>query len=143
LTNVTFVGRVPPDEMAPHYASGDIYVQTPNIDNMPTSVLEAYASGLPVVSTDAGGVPVIVTHGQNGLLAPLDDHGAVAARVLGLLDNPARARHLAISARAGCHDYTWSSVRGQWIRVYREVLGRRAESAVEQPRATMPLGDRL
>ena len=142
LTNVTFVGRVPPDEMAVHYASSDIYVQTPNIDNMPTSVLEAYSSGLPVVSTEAGGVPVILTHGQNGLLAPLDDHAAVAAHVLGLLDDPARARRLTMSARAACNDYTWTAVRSQWIRVYRGALGRSAESVVNQPRATIPLGDR-
>ena len=143
LTNVTFVGRVPPEEIAAHYASGDIYVQTPNIDNMPTSVLEAYASGLAVVSTEAGGVPVILTHGQNGLLAPLDDHRRVAAHVLDLLDDPARARRLAMSARAGCNDYTWTAVRSQWIRVYRGALGRSAEPVMNQPRATMPLGDRL
>ena len=143
LTNVTFVGRVPPEEIAAHYASGDIYVQTPNIDNMPTSVLEAYASGLAVVSTEAGGVPVILTHGQNGLLAPLDDHRRVAAHVLDLLDDPARARRFAMSARAGCNDYTWTAVRSQWIRVYRGALGRSAEPVMNQPRATMPLGDRL
>jgi glycosyltransferase involved in cell wall biosynthesis len=142
LTNVTFVGRVPPDEIAAHYASGDIYVQTPNVDNMPTSVLEAYASGLPVVSTEAGGVPVIVTHGQNGLLAPLDDHAAVAAHVLRLLGDPARARRLVMSARLGCNDYTWTAVRSQWIRVYRGALGPSARSTAHQRSAAM-LGERL
>src|SRR4051812_15526530 len=42
LANVTFTGRVPPDDMWRYYAEADIYLQTPNIDNMPTSVLEAY-----------------------------------------------------------------------------------------------------
>src|SRR3954471_9370573 len=52
LANVTFAGRVKPDEIWRHYADADIYLQTPDIDNMPTSVLEAYASGCPVVSSN-------------------------------------------------------------------------------------------
>ena len=54
---MTFAGRVDPHQMAEYYASHDIYVQSPNIDNMPTSVIEAFACGLPVVSTNAGGIP--------------------------------------------------------------------------------------
>src|SRR4029450_373626 len=63
LRHVEFTGRVPPEQIAGCYASSDIYVQTPNIDNMPTSVLEAFASGLPVVSTEAGGGAGIGTRG--------------------------------------------------------------------------------
>ena len=69
---MTFAGRVDPGEIWRAYAEADIYVQTPNIDNMPTSVLEAYASGLPVVATAAGGVPAILTDGEHGILAPVE-----------------------------------------------------------------------
>ena len=55
LRNVSFIGPVPPAEISRYYAQADIYVQTPDIDNMPTSVLEAFASGCAVVSTRAGG----------------------------------------------------------------------------------------
>src|SRR4029078_471359 len=78
LANVTFAGRVAPDDIWRYYAEADVYLQTPNIDNMPTSVLEAYASGCPVVSSDAGGVPAILTDGLTGLLVPRDDHEAAA-----------------------------------------------------------------
>ena len=71
LHQVTFAGRVDPADIADVYAAHDIYVQSPLIDNMPASVLEAFACGLPVVSTDAGGVPRIVTHDENGMLAPV------------------------------------------------------------------------
>ena len=81
LRNVTFAGRVPPSEIHRYYADADIYVQAPDIDNMPLSVLEAFASGLPVVSTNVGGVPAMLTHGVHGLLAPANDDQALAAHV--------------------------------------------------------------
>ena len=105
-----------PDEIAGYYADNDIYIQSPNIDNMPTSVLEAFASGLPVVSTEAGGVPAILTHGVHGLLAPLADYETLGRHVLRLLDDPglrarsSRARRLppATPARG-------RAVREQWL----------------------------
>ena len=121
LQNVTFTGRVPADEISRYYADADIYVQTPDIDNMPLSVLEAYASGVSVVSTDAGGVPSILTHGVHGLLAPRGDHRAVADRIIELLRQPARARQLAANAHTSCSHYSWSAVRPQWLALYREL----------------------
>jgi len=122
LRNVTFAGRISPDAIADSYARHDIYIQSPNIDNMPTSVLEAYASGLPVVSTEAGGVPAMLTHGEHGLLAPLGDHEALASRVLELLDSPALARRLTRQASVACEGCTWPVVRQQWLSVYQSVL---------------------
>ncbi len=129
LEHVTFAGRVPPDEIARHYDANDIYIQSPNIDNMPASVLEAFASGLPVVSTDAGGVPAILRDGQDGLLAPVNDDAALASHVLGLLANPAWAAQLAASAHETLRACTWEQVRGQWLALYRSVLEQPAPEA--------------
>ena len=122
VRNVQFRGRLAPDAIATAYADHDIYLQSPDIDNMPLSVLEAFASGLPVVSTAVGGVPVMLTHGQHGLLAPRDDHRALAAHVLHLLGDPAMARRFARAARGTCDACTWSHVRSQWLRIYFGVL---------------------
>jgi L-malate glycosyltransferase len=130
LRHVTFTGRVPPHEIAAQYAAHDLYVQSPNIDNMPTSILEAFASGLPVVSTDTGGVPAILTDRTHGLLAPCDDHRALADRIATLLEQPALACSLARNARATCEAYTWPSVRDQWLSNYRAVLGMPTESSL-------------
>jgi len=129
LRHVTFAGRVAPGEIASLYAVHDIYVQTPSIDNMPVSVLEAYASGLPVVSTDAGCVPAILTHGIHGLLAPVDDDEGIAANVLRLLDDPPFALALARAGLAECDAYTWDAVRGQWLAIYRGVASHTAAPA--------------
>jgi glycosyltransferase involved in cell wall biosynthesis len=129
LRHVRFVGRVAPDAIAACYADHDIYIQSPNIDNMPTSVLEAFASGLPVVSTEAGGVPAIVTHGVHGLLAPLADHDTLGRLVLRLLAQPDFARAMARNAYATCQSRTWPNVRRQWLHAYRSVLPAHARIA--------------
>lgn len=129
LRDVTFAGRVAPQAIAAFYADHDIYIQSPDIDNMPSSVLEAFASGLPVVSTDAGGVPVILRHEEDGLLAPVGDHDALAAHVLSLLANPESARRFAATAHGTLRTYTWEHVRGEWLALYRGVLPATAAAA--------------
>jgi L-malate glycosyltransferase len=124
LQGVTFPGRVPPDDIAAAYAENHIYLQSPDIDNMPTSILEAYASGLPVVSTEAGGIPAILVHGTHGLLAPVADHETLATHVLRLLDQPDYARGLARTAYSTCNALTWRAVRQQWLNAYRSVAAR-------------------
>ncbi len=121
LNHVHFAGRLAPEHMPGVYAAADIYVQTPDIDNMPSSVLEAFASGTPVVSTRVGGVPAILEHGVHGLLAPPGDAGAVALHVMRLLQDPSLAVRLADAARRSCERFRWPLVRAQWLSLYREL----------------------
>src|SRR3954454_1876624 len=130
LRQVTFVGRVPPDQIHRYYADADIYVQTPSIDNMPGSVIEAFASGASVVSTDVGGVPAILTDGEHGLLAPDDDADAVAACVCRLLAHPDEAQRMAAAARETCEAYAWSRLRTEWLSVYHAALDGASTRAV-------------
>ena len=123
LRNVTFAGRVAPTEINRCYANADVYVQAPCIDNMPLSVLEAFASGLPVVSTNVGGVPKILTHGLHGLLAPVDDDEALATQVLTLIESPSYARQLAAAARQSCAAYEWPVARDGWLDAYEASVG--------------------
>jgi glycosyltransferase involved in cell wall biosynthesis len=122
LRKVRFAGAVPPAEIWRYYADADIYIQTPNIDNMPSSVMEAFASGCAVVSTDAGGVPAILTDGVHGLLVPCGDDSAAAGRILRLLEEPDLARTLTMQARESCGEYRWSEVRGRWLSLYRRLV---------------------
>jgi len=122
LRQVTFTGVVAPEEIHRFYREADLYVQTPSIDNMPASVIEAFASGLPVVATRVGGVPAILEDGVHGLLAAADDDEEVASHVLMLLGNPGRARDLARAAHATCVRYEWGVLRSQWLDAYRSAL---------------------
>ncbi len=121
LRHVRFAGRVPPDQIAAHYAAADLYVQTPSVDNMPLSMLEAFASGLPVVSTKVGGVPALLADGVHGLLAPDNDADAVAARILDLIEQPDRAYRLASAAYDSSTSFDWQYVRESWLAAYRRI----------------------
>jgi len=140
LRRVTFAGRVPSSDIHRYYADADIYVQTPAIDNMPLSVLEAFASGLPVVSTNVGGVPAMLTDGVHGLLAPPDDDQAVAAHVIRLLESPAYARQLAAAAVDTCASYEWPVARKGWLAAYRAAMGQAsvAQSGRASSAPTLP-----
>ena len=91
---VTFTGRVDNNDMAALYQSSDIMVNPSLADNMPISVLEALASGVPVVSTNVGGVPFLVVHDNTALLVPVQDPVAMADAILTLLNNPTKARKI-------------------------------------------------
>lgn len=129
LQHVTFAGRVAPEDIWRYYAEADIYLQTPDIDNMPTSILEAFASGCPVVATRAGGVPAILADEVHGLLVPCGDHHAAGEAMLRLLQEPGRACALAQAAFETCGKYQWSSVRSQWLGLYRRMVQHRTLAA--------------
>jgi len=123
LTGVTFAGRVAPEQMWRYYADADIYLQTPDIDNMPSSVLEAFASGCAVVSTDAGGVPAILTDDVHGLLVKCDDDREAAVAMRRLMQDALLTARLTAAARESCARYQWTSVRARWLAVYRDLAG--------------------
>jgi glycosyltransferase involved in cell wall biosynthesis len=125
LRNTTFVGRIAPDEMHKLYEAHDIYLNSSDIDNMPGSLIEAFASGLPVVTTDAGGIPYIVTDGDTGLMVPRGDHAALAACAIRLLEDTVLANHITENAHAACRQYEWAAVRNEWLGLYHELVRER------------------
>lgn len=125
LQNVDWVGQVDPSRMVELYDEVDVYLNSSSIDNMPNSIVEAYASGLPVVTTDAGGIPYIVDDEKTGLLAPVDDHEQLARAALRVLEDEELARTLSRGGRARCEEhFTWDSVTTQWVALYQELAGR-------------------
>jgi L-malate glycosyltransferase len=130
IRNVEFLGAVRPAEMGRWYDEADVYLNASDIDNMPNSIIEAFACGLPVVTTRAGGIPYVVDHERNGLLVDLGDHDALAAAALRLLDEPALAQRLIAAGQDDVERlYTWDAVGERWAALYRGLVGEGARDA--------------
>jgi glycosyltransferase involved in cell wall biosynthesis len=115
---VRFVGKVDPQLMPQLCADADIFLNTSVVDNQPVSILEAFAAGLPVVSTPTGDIRAMVRHTQTGLIVPPGDAASVAAAVLHLISHPHEASAMAHQAREDVIRYTWLAVRDEWAAVY-------------------------
>jgi glycosyltransferase involved in cell wall biosynthesis len=122
LRNCEFVGFVPFDKMPALYDAADIYLSATNIDNMPSSLTESMASGLNVVTTDGGGsIPYIMTNEETGLIVKRDDHEALAAAAIRLLEDNEFALKLVRNAHESSKKFTWPYIRNEWLKVYREL----------------------
>lgn len=109
-TAVIFTGRLDRDAMADAYRKADVAINPSLVDNMPNSVLEALASGVPVVSTNVGGVPFIVCDGKTALLVPPESPEAMAEAILQLMDDSALSEKLVDNGLEEVKKYTWSQV---------------------------------
>jgi L-malate glycosyltransferase len=116
--SVRFLGRVEPGAMPGLYDRCDVFVNASVIDNQPLSVLEAFAAGLPVVSTPTGDIASMVRHGETGLLVAPRDPAALAGAIESLLDNRDGALAIAERARDDVRKYRWDAVRTGWEEVY-------------------------
>jgi len=122
LTGVNFTGVASRQEIGNYYEQADIFINASWLDNMPLSVIEAFAAGTPVVTTSPECMPYLVEHERTGLLSPVGDEKALAANVIRLLGDPALAARLAQNARHESRNYTWEAVREQWLNTYRGLV---------------------
>lgn len=119
LRHVDFRGRVTHRQMLALYHEADIYLNGPDLDCLPGSVLEAFAAGAAVVTTNAGGLRYLVRHEETGLLSECGDAEGLARNALRLLTDPALARRLAENAWTDLQaTYVWSAVRPLWLELY-------------------------
>jgi glycosyltransferase involved in cell wall biosynthesis len=126
---VRFTGRLDSHQMAALYREASLSLNTALADNMPNSVLESLASGIPVVSTNVGGVPFLVRHEETALLVKPGDAAAMATAMKRLLDDASLRQRLVLNGSAYVRDFAWSQVRDRWFAVYRNACGTRAPAA--------------
>jgi glycosyltransferase involved in cell wall biosynthesis len=115
---VAFLGRLERHEVVKLYHSAHAMLNPSRVDNMPNSVLEALACGVPVISTNVGGVPYIVEDAQTALLVPPDDVRAMAQAIQRLCTDAGLRSQLRENGRRAVAQYAWPEVKPQWLALY-------------------------
>ncbi len=123
--SVNFLGSVPHERMPDAYNAHDIFVNASRVDNLPNAILEAFASGLPVVSTKAGGIPYLVEDGRTGVLVDVDDWEGLARGVLYLLGFPEKAYRMASNARTEAEKHAEDEVMSHFVESIERALAKK------------------
>ncbi len=111
---VKFTGRLSKSKWITLSREYDIFLNTTNVDNTPVSLIEAMALGLPIVSTNVGGIPYLLQDKKTGLLVPTDDKSAMLTAIRHLLQNPELVKNLSQNARHQAEKYDWELVKQEW-----------------------------
>ena len=123
LQDVEFVGKVSYDDLARYYATADIFCSpATGAESFGIVLVEAMASGKPVVASNIEGYSGILTHEEQGLLFPHKDTEALAQSLARLIRDPALARALGARGRQTAEQYRWSVVASQVEQYYEECL---------------------
>ena len=112
---ITFTGKLEKKEWIDLAKDYDVFINTTNFDNTPVSVLEAMALGLPVVTTNVGGIPYLLTHSENAILVNPNEAEPFCNAIKDFLNHPNKAEQLAHKARLMVENYDWEIVKHSWI----------------------------
>ncbi len=120
--HVTFTGGLPKEQWLALAQNYDIFINPTNFDNLPVSIVEAMALGLPIVSTNVGGLPYLIKDGIDGLLVDKNDDKAMAAKIDQLLKNPTLCQKLSKNSRKKADTYDWNVIKSQWDTVIKDII---------------------
>lgn len=112
--NIRITGKLSKEDWITIAADHDIFINTTNFDNMPVSVVEAMALGLPIVSTNVGGVPFLIEHEINGLLVFKDDCDGFCREIKRLLTNEASVKDLIAKAHKFSEQFDSIIIGTRW-----------------------------
>ena len=127
---VRFEGRLEREAVVALYARADAMLNPSLVDNMPNSIIEALSCAVPVISTDVGGVPYVVAHEETALLVPQQDPDKLADAILRLRNDTVLQQRLRANGLAQVEQYTWASVRNQWLDAYAQVVCQQRAAAL-------------
>ena len=96
---VRFLGYIAPDQLVEHLLQSTLYVHTAYAENSPNAICEAQLLGVPIVSTNVGGISSLIENGQEGLLDPANDPWQMAGAIIGLIKDQERMNKYSLASR--------------------------------------------
>jgi len=114
---VEFTGKLPKEVWHKKSKEFNVFINTTTIDNMPVSIIEAMALGLPVVSTNVGGLPFLIEHNTDGILVRPNNVDALKAAILSLKNNEILQQQIAANARKKVEKFDWDVAKDQWFSI--------------------------
>ena len=114
---VNFTGQLAKEDWWKLASEHDIFINTTHFDNTPISVMEAMALGLPVVSTNVGGIPYLLADKENALLVSDNDVSKMTDAICSLLEDQQKASDLALNARHFIEQMDWQVVKKEWKQI--------------------------
>ena len=116
--NILLLINLPQDELYQYYAKASIYALHSEEESQGIALVEAMATGLPVVSTTVGGIPDVVTNEKTGLLSAYSNTDAFAENILHLIQNPSLLSSMSVAAHKEAQDYIWDNIAARIEKVY-------------------------
>lgn len=114
---VKFTGKLEKEEWVEISKDYNVFINTTNFDNTPVSVIEAMSLGLPVVSTNVGGIPFLLENKVNAILVEINDSKSMAMAVQQLLINPNFRNEIVLNARSKVEKFDWNYVKNEWFQI--------------------------
>ncbi|REL25202.1 glycosyltransferase family 4 protein [Thalassotalea euphylliae] len=130
--SVEFVGRLSPDEVANLYKAADLMLNTSVVDNSPNALIEALACGTPIVSSNVGGIPQLVSDQYNALLAAPKDIDKMTQLSLALLTKPEQRQTLIANGLTTIEKFYWRNVWRELEACYQQAIQGRSQQTEQQ-----------
>jgi glycosyltransferase involved in cell wall biosynthesis len=136
---VVFHGEVAHSDVAGFFANSAVFILPSRSEGFSVTLLEAAYYGVPIVCTNVGGSPELISTGLNGLLVEPNDPAAMASQVLTLLRNPVLARRFGDAARETVRSrFLWRELIRDYVDVYEQCAGASATARLTAQAADVP-----
>ncbi|MFI1772205.1 glycosyltransferase family 4 protein [Thalassobellus citreus] len=115
--DVKFTGKLSKQAWGDLSKNYNVFINTTNFDNMPVSIIEAMALGLPVISTNVGGMPFLIKNKKEGILVEPNDVNEFLMALKSIFDNTEETNIMVLKAREKVENYDWEVVKQKWFSV--------------------------